>query len=212
MTLKWSQLWRLGILALLVLILGYFLTLGREPLNHALVQLREWGAIPFYIVFAITISVGVPPSPFLLAAGAIFDLSTNVLGLSLAYAFSLSVSFFYASRLFKRQLGNFMAQKTPLLAGVLQESPAAATLLVRLTPGFPYVLQNCLLVTIARSFTGFVFVSLPPLVLISVLFSLLGKNLVSGNYLLLFFFAFMFLGIMFVARYVVRRRAAKVTV
>ena len=173
--------WRLATLAALAVVAMGCLTIGREPLLRVLGRLREIGPIPFYGVFALAIAVGVPPSPFLLAAGAAFDLTTNFVGLVFAFSVSLVISYAYANRLFKEPLQRFLDRKAPMLAGCLQERPRTATVLVRLVPGFPYVLQNCLLAAVCRSFAAYFLVSLPPVLFMASLLVLAGRNLLAGN-------------------------------
>lgn len=186
------------------------LTVGREPLNHFLNSLRQWGAVPFYAVFALAISFGVPPTPFLLAAGAAFDSGTNLIGITIAYACSLTIAHAYAQRLFKRQLEQFITTKAPYLAGLLRNNPMTTTLLVRLTPGFPYVLQNCLLVTTCRSYGGFLWPSLPPLVLLAMLYASLGRTLMAGKYGLLVVLLIILGAVLVAFRHVARSRAGMV--
>jgi uncharacterized membrane protein YdjX (TVP38/TMEM64 family) len=197
-----------GLAALAVVVL-FFLTVGREPLNHFLDRLRQWGPVPFYAVFAVLVSFGVPPTPFLLAAGAAFDLPTNLLALPLAYGASLGLSFPLASRLFRRQLGAFLAAKAPVVAGLLKESPALSIILVRCTPGFPYVLQNCLLVSTGQRFATFFLVSLPPLLLFGLIYLAIGKSLLAGKYGLLGVVVFLLFSVLLVFRLLARRRAAR---
>lgn len=208
MTQPKADAWRIVCLVGLVVVLVFFFTLGREPLNAFLYQLRQWGPVPFYAAFAVCISIGAPPTPFLLAAGAAFDLRTNLIGCSVAYVCSLSLTYAYAHRLFKRQLEDFIAAKAPFLAGLLQDHPVTATLLIRLTPGFPYVLQNCLLVTICRSLAGFLLLSLPPLIGLGLLYASLGQSLLAGQYGLLLVLLFLLSGVLLVRRHFACRREA----
>ena len=197
-----------GLAALAVVVL-FFLTAGREPLNHFLDRLRQWGPVPFYAVFAVLVSFGVPPTPFLLAAGAAFEFPTNLLALPLAYAASLGLTFPLATRLFRRQLEALLAAKTPAVAGLLKESPTLSTLLVRCTPGFPYVLQNCLLVSTGQPFGTFFLASLPPLVLFGVLYLAIGRSLLAGRFGLLGLVVFALVGVILAFRHLARRRAAR---
>jgi uncharacterized membrane protein YdjX (TVP38/TMEM64 family) len=193
-------------LAGLVAVAGLFVTVGREPLNQFLNQLRQWGALPFYVVFALSISFGVPPTPFLLVAGAAFDFGTNLIGIPISYACSLTIAYSYAQRLFKKQLDQFVSSKAPYLSGLLRSNPLTTTVLVRLTPGFPYVLQNCLLVTICRSYGEFLLPSLPPLVLLAMLFASLSKTLLAGKYGLLMLLIFVLGAVIVAFRHLVRGR------
>jgi uncharacterized membrane protein YdjX (TVP38/TMEM64 family) len=205
-----SGAWKLVVLAGLVLVVIGCFTLGRGPLNQFLEQLRHWGPVLFFGIFALCISFGVPPTPFLLVAGATFDLATNSLGLFIGYAVSLAVAYAYAHRLFQRQLAEFLERKVPVVAGLLQESPVLATVLVRLTPGFPYVLQNCLVVGVCRSFRSYLLASLPPLVLLAILYTQLGKGLLAGNVRLIALALFALLCVAAGFRLLARRRSVKV--
>jgi uncharacterized membrane protein YdjX (TVP38/TMEM64 family) len=201
--------WRMACLVVLAVVTVIFLTVGREPLNHFLNQLRQWGPVPFYMVFALSISLGVPPTPFLLAAGGAFDFNTNLIGIPISYACSLTIAYAYAQRLFKRQLEQFISAKAPHLAGLLRDNPRTTTLLVRLTPGFPYVLQNCLLVTTCRSFWGFLLPSLPPLVFLAMLYASMSKSLLAGKYGLLAVLLFVLGAVILAFRHVARRGAGQ---
>jgi uncharacterized membrane protein YdjX (TVP38/TMEM64 family) len=199
--------WQLLAVAVVFCLAAYFLTVGRGFLEACLTQLRAWGPTPFFAVFAVCISFGVPPIPFLLAAGAAFGLGTNLLGFVLSYAVSLVVAYLWAKPLFKSRLDEFMTKKSPMLADVLRENSAMATVLVRLTPGIPYVVQNCLLATICRSLKSFVFLSLAPAVVCAMLFATLGKSLQARNYGLLLFVVAALAGIVVFARVILRRRS-----
>jgi len=198
---------RLAGLVVLAVVTLFFLTAGRGLLDQFLASLRQWGPVPFYLVFAVLVSVGVPPTPFLLAAGAAFDFPANLLALPLAYAASLGLAFPLANRLFRRQLDAFLTAKAPVVANLLKESPALATVLVRCTPGFPYVLQNCLLVSTGQPFGRFFLASLPPLVLFGVLYLAIGKSLLAGKYGLLGLALFALVAVLFLFRHLARRRA-----
>jgi uncharacterized membrane protein YdjX (TVP38/TMEM64 family) len=176
---------RLAALGGLVTVVVGGLTVGRIPLLRLLEQLREIGPIPFYVVFAVSITVGVPPTPFLLVAGAAFDLPTNLLGVAFAYSLSLAASYAYAHRLFQQPLARFLERKTPIVMRRFAEHPRLATVLVRLVPGFPYVLQNCLLAAVCRSFASYFLLSLPPILLMAYLYILVGRSLVDRSLLLL---------------------------
>ena len=176
---------RIAVLAGLATVTAYGLTLGREALIRWLEWLRGLGPVPFYGVFSTFISVGVPPTPFLLAAGAAFDLGTNLIGLLFAYSLSLAISYCYGNRLFRGPMQRFLERKTPLARTFLIEHPRMAIVLVRLLPGFPYVLQNCLLAAVCRSFSSYFLVSLAPLLLMASLYILVGRSAVDRNMLLL---------------------------
>jgi uncharacterized membrane protein YdjX (TVP38/TMEM64 family) len=201
---------RLAGLVGLMAVVVFFLTAGRGPLDHFLACLRQWGPLPFYSVFAVLVSFGVPPTPFLLAAGGAFDLPANLVALPLAYAASLGIAFPLATRLFRRQVEALLAAKAPAVGSLLKDSPTLSTILVRCTPGFPYVLQNCLLVSTGQPFGTFFLASLPPLVLFGVLYLAIGKSLLAGRYGLLGLVVFVLVAVILVFRHLARRRAGRV--
>lgn len=202
-----AHLWKWACLIAAVGCVVFFATAGRAVLDQCLTQLRLLGPLPFFAVFALCISFGVPPTPFLLAAGAAFGVLTNLVGFTISYAISLIIAYGCARPLFKRQLDAFMERKAPFVSGLLRENSVLATLLVRLTPGFPYVLQNCLLVSVSRSFRAFLLVSLPPLISLSMLYASLGRNLMAKRYGLLAFFLALLAAMILLLRFILRRRA-----
>lgn len=177
--------WRIACLIGLVLAVAFFFTLGREPVKLALNQIRQWGPAPFFGVFAFCISFGVPPTPFLLAAGAAFGIGTNLVGLLFAYSVSLAVSYGYANRLFKAAAQGFLERRAPQLADCFVEHPRMSVFLVRMFPGFPYVLQNCLLAAMCRSFSTYFAASLASILLVAPLYVLAGRSAVDRNLLVL---------------------------
>ena len=131
-------------------------------------------------------SFGAPASPFLFTAGAAFSFAENMLGLLCGFTVSLLISHFWANRLFRRQLERFLAAKAPPWAAAVLQKPALAIILVRMTPGVPYVVQNCFLAPICPSRTLFLVCSLPPLMIMAVLLLKLGAGFMAGNYWLCF--------------------------
>jgi uncharacterized membrane protein YdjX (TVP38/TMEM64 family) len=173
------NLWRAATFGGFVAIAACCLTIEREPFDRALEQLRAFGPMPYYSAFALLISFGVPPTPFLLVAGAAFDMPTNVVGPTMSYAVSLAISFIYTKRLFPRNMEEFLAAKLPRIAKDLSKHSAIAIVIVRLTPGIPYALQNCLLASITRSFAIYFATSLFTLVPIALLYLSLGHTLTA---------------------------------
>lgn len=182
MTAAREKFWRFVVMILICGTVVGVLAAGRSQVELLLQELRSLGPALFFTVFALVISFGVPPTPFLLTAGAAFSPKINVVGFVIGYTISLAIAYGFASRLFKARLDSFMEGKFPFLAATLQKNAVITTLVVRLTPGFPYVLQNCFLVSICRNFPAFLLVSLPPLLFMSFIFAYAGKSLIEGRY------------------------------
>ena len=126
--------------------LGYNL---RESLDWVLAQVRSLGPTAFFGLMALLPSLGAPLSLFTLTAGPVF---TPVLGLPTVILLSLlslgiNLSLTYAlARWFLRpwveRLCVWLGFAIPEVADVDQRS---LVILVRVTPGPPYALQNYLL-------------------------------------------------------------------
>jgi len=189
----------------------YSLTIGKEPVARVLDHLRETGPLVCYGMFAVAISVGVPPTPFLLVAGAAFSLWANLAGVLTSYTTSLAISYIYSNRLFKGLLGAWLRRRAPQVAALFQDTPWLGTVCVRLFPGFPYVLQNCFLAGICPSFRAYFLVSLPPVVASAWLYVLVGRNVFSGNYgLAVLLAAALFCTVALFRWYFSRQRAADI--
>jgi uncharacterized membrane protein YdjX (TVP38/TMEM64 family) len=176
--------------AVAVVVIG--LTFKLAPLGRGIEDLQQLGPVAFYALFGFLISLGLPPTPFLLAAGVAFDLRTNLVGVILSYGGSLSLSF-YVSRLFQPRLERFLTTKTPRIGNVIRENSISAIVLVRLTPGLPYVLQNCLLVSLSGRFVPYFIASLLPSVLLAMLLVVLSTMLLTSEYAFVTINALLFL-------------------
>jgi uncharacterized membrane protein YdjX (TVP38/TMEM64 family) len=198
----WKWLCLVGMVAAAILVV----TVWREPLNRGLELLRQMGPVPFYGVVALCLSFGVPAAPFLLVCGATFSFWTNLAGWTVAFAVSLAFTYFFANRLFKAQLDQFLQKKAGSLNHLIRQNTVAAVVLARLTPGFPYMLQNCFLAPICPSFTVFMFASLPPLICVAMLYTSIGGGLVHTNVTLLVLPAAVLVLMLLAVRHFIRKR------
>jgi len=206
MNAKSKVFWKGICLVIILGIIATFVTVGREPLKQFIDGLRHMGPIPFFTVLSICISFGLPPTPFLLVAGATFSFWTNITGLTFAFGISLTANYFFANRLFKTQFEHFLEQKASSLNHLIRQNTVIAVVIVRLTPGFPYILQNCLLASLCSNFALFFLGSLPPLLFIAMLYTAIGSGLVHANITLLVFPALALLGVFLAMRYCVLRK------
>lgn len=122
---------------------------AREAVAGAVAWVRALGPWWFFAAFAVLPAVGFPVSIFALSAGSLFG---PVLGLpwvlalaGLCMAVSMSISYWlarYVVRPWVERLLGYVGYRVPV---VPPEKQRVFTVLVRITPGVPYVFQSFLL-------------------------------------------------------------------
>jgi uncharacterized membrane protein YdjX (TVP38/TMEM64 family) len=122
---------------------------GQKALDSVLAQVRALGPGPFFALMAVLPAVGAPISIFTLTAGPLFAPALGmplVLVLALAsLAANLMLSYVLARWLLRpwvERVCSWLGFRIPVVADTDQR---ALVLLVRVTPGTPFALQNCLL-------------------------------------------------------------------
>lgn len=159
-----------------------------EIANHAgmaVDQVRSLGAGWFFVAFAVLPAVGVPVSVFALSAGPLF---VPVLGLPAVLALSgasMAASMSLAYALARWALRPWLARLLGYVGYSVPSIPAdkrrLATLLLRITPGPPYVLQNVLLGAGEVPFPTYLAISWPVCTFNVGLFVVFGDALASGR-------------------------------
>lgn len=146
------QLVKLGAVALVLAVGGVLVLRGydvRGAIEQGLAYVRSAGPAVFFLAMAILPALGAPQMGFSLAAGPLFgaQLGTGVVVLLalLAMLFNMAFTYWLACRvlrpvlevLFKR-LGYKLPQLTP-------ENETDLIVMLRVTPGVPFTVQNHLL-------------------------------------------------------------------
>lgn len=185
--LKLALLAGLGLVGLVVLAL-IWRSYGSElkPLFlQALERVRALGPVAFFLAMALLPAAGCPISVFTLTAGPLFGQSLGmplVFGLVwVSIAFNLTLTYWlsrYALRPWLARLCSWLGYRLP-------EVPAAdhrgLVILVRVTPGPPYVLQSYLLGLAGIPFATYFFISWVISSLYSCAFVLFGDALMQGR-------------------------------
>lgn len=162
--------------------LGYDL---RESVEWVLARVRALGPVAFFTLMALTPSVGVPVSIFTLTAGPVFS---PVLGLPLVLVISLLslginlvLTYVLARWLLRPWVERLCAWLGFTIPAVSEADQRSLVILVRVTPGPPYVLQNYLLGIAKIPFWTYFLISWAVVCLYTTAFIVFGDALVKGK-------------------------------
>jgi uncharacterized membrane protein YdjX (TVP38/TMEM64 family) len=135
----------------------------RPLVDQVLGRLRAMGAVTFFVLMALLPAAGCPLTVFTLTAGPVFG---PTLGMPLvlvlvwvSIAFNLALSYWlarYALRPWLARLLGWLGYKLPEVA---EADHRGLVILVRVTPGPPYVLQSYLLGLAGIPFATYFFIS-----------------------------------------------------
>ena len=184
--------------------------------NQGLAFIRGLGPVTFFAAMAVLPSFGCPLTAFTLSALPVFggELGApTVVGLALAsIAVNLAFSYWlarYALRPWVEKLLRWMGYTLPQVAA---EDRLGLLVLVRVTPGPPYALQNFVLGMTAIPFGLYMAVSFAIVSLYSAAFILFGDALVHGRGKMIFLAVSLFVafsvGVKFLRRHYQRRKPA----
>ena len=183
--------------------------------NRGLEFIRSLGPVTFFAAMAVLPSFGCPLTAFTLSALPVFGGEMGapmVVALALAsITVNLAFSYWlarYALRPWVEKLLNWMGYKLPQVAA---EDRLGLLVLVRVTPGPPYALQNFVLGMAAVSFGLYRAVSLVIISVYSAAFILFGDAIVNGRgkmaFLAVSLFVAFTVGVKFLRRHYQRRQA-----
>jgi uncharacterized membrane protein YdjX (TVP38/TMEM64 family) len=155
----------------------------RESIDWVLALVRGLGPVAFFTLMTLLPGVGVPVSVFTLTAGPVFApvmglplvvvVSLLCLGVNLALTYGLAR---WVLRPWVEWLCAWLGFKIPQVA---PEDQRSLTVLVRVTPGPPYVLQNYLLGVARVSFPTYFTISWAIVSLYSTAVIIFGDALVN---------------------------------
>ena len=139
------------------------------------------GPLPFFAAMAILPSLWAPVSPFLILAGAIYDMPLALLGSGLALSSNMAISWLVAGKWFRPLFERLVHRFGYTVPEMTKETMVTVAALLRITPGMPFPLQNYLLGLARMPFGWYMAVSLP--LNLSIAFSIVwfGDALLKGN-------------------------------
>lgn len=149
---KKALLLKLALAAAAALVAGAFLLRGGHPkewLDQGLALIRSAGPVAFFVAMALLPGFGVPVSAFSLPAGSLFGeqlgMTTVVLLCLAAVTVNLILTYWLARSALRPLLSKLVARLGYKLPEVSSADAGDLILILRVTPGFPFFVQNYLL-------------------------------------------------------------------
>ena len=179
---------KLGAVAVVGLIGAALLARGYDLkglVQQGLALIRGAGVVTFFLAMTLLPAVGVPMSFFTLTAGSVFGPQIGmpaVILLSLAaLTLNMALSYFLASRLMRPVLEALVHRLGYTLPQVSTGDFADLIILLRVTPGMPFPVQNYLLGLARAPFRQYLLISSIIAWAFAVAFILFGEALLQGK-------------------------------
>jgi uncharacterized membrane protein YdjX (TVP38/TMEM64 family) len=157
----------------------------RELMDRGMETIRDAGPWVFFTAATLLPALGVPTLPFLLTAGPAFATKLGmgaVIALSLAaLVANMALTYLLARRALRPLLENLMKRLGYKLPEVDSENTTDLVMLLRLTPGIPFFVQNYLLGLAEMPFVKYMLISCLISCPQNVAFVLFGDALVQGK-------------------------------
>ncbi len=183
-----SLLIKLGVVAFLLLVVAGLVAQGldlKSLLQQGLDLIRVAGPVAFFIAMAILPALGAPLLAFSLSAGPVFaerlGLPTVIMLSLLALLVNMALSYFLASRALRPLLGKLFSYFGYQLPQVASGDATDLIVLLRVTPGLPYPVQNYLLGLAEVPFGKYLFLSFAIVGSLTVALILFGDALLHGK-------------------------------
>lgn len=188
----WQSRYRTPVLSTLVVV-GVLVAGAVFLYRDALVPLgREWillgwefvQATPawfYFTVMGVVTSIGGPISPFYLASAGIYGELQAILWSGYGLFISLSLSYVLATRLARPAIKGMIAKGGHEIPEISARNRVRVTVLFRIAPGLPLVVQSFLLGLGGVPFKPYILVSWPIGMAWAVAFIRLGTSIFEGN-------------------------------
>ncbi len=175
--------------AALVLLVGAALVLrGYDVLgviDQVLALVRSAGPVVFFLAMALLPAVGAPQMAFTLTAGSLFGaqlgMGVVILLAVLAMAVNMILSYWLASRVLRPVLEGLLQRLGYKIPQVQQGDETGLIVLLRVTPGIPFPVQNYLLGLARARFWRYLLISLALQGPINAAFIVFGDALLHGK-------------------------------
>ncbi|MDB6167496.1 MAG: associated Golgi protein [Verrucomicrobia bacterium] len=159
----------------------------RTAIDQGMATIRDVGPLVFFSAMALLPSVGLPISLFTITAGEAFAPQFGmpaVIAVTLAIlAFNLALTYWLARFALRPVLIRLLDRYGYKVPRVTKENALAVTLVMRLTPGVPYVVQGYVLGVAEVPFGLYMLASWLCQVPWAVGFLVLGQGLLKGNFM-----------------------------
>jgi uncharacterized membrane protein YdjX (TVP38/TMEM64 family) len=185
---KTSLLVVIGGLAVIAAVAAYFVLRGLDwsgLFNMAMGHVRAAGPLVFFVAMGILPAVGAPILAFILTAGPAFGPQLGLGGVlaacAVSHVLSLSIGYWLARRWLRPWLQKFVVRSGHKVPQVVPEDQFEVTLLLRITPGPPFFLQNFLLGLAEIPFPRYLAISWTVIMMHTTGLVVFGKALANGK-------------------------------
>ncbi len=179
---------KLAVAALVLLVAAGLIARGydiKSMIQQGLALIRDAGPVVFFTAMALLPAAGVPLTFFTLTAGSVFSPQLGapvVIALALAaITVNMAMSYFLAHRAFRPALEALVRRLGYKLPSVGSSDVNDLIVLLRVTPGVPFPVQNYLLGLAAVPFGRFLLISALIQLPINGAIILFGDALLSGR-------------------------------
>lgn len=154
--------------------------IGREQFMAVMERLTKMGPFVYFGLMAILPLFWVPVSPFLLLAPA-FGMEKAVVGSVCALSVNLLIAWFVSAKWFRPLIVRLVSRFGYSVPEISDKSMVGVAVLLRITPGMPFPLQNYLLGLAEMPLAKYLAVSLPIVWATSSSVVILGESIMTGN-------------------------------
>jgi uncharacterized membrane protein YdjX (TVP38/TMEM64 family) len=169
----------LTLLALLLLLFGPRLP-DFDP-HQFINRIKSGGPFLFFTALTLLPLIGVPVTPFYLAAGAVFDPSVNLIGTAAALALNHLLAYALGRRTLRPLLGIFLRRWKIPLPEPGNKNALYTALFMKLTPGPPFIIRSYLMAMSGIPLRTYSLVSWPLSMAYAVPAILLGESAMEGR-------------------------------
>ncbi|WOO39388.1 TVP38/TMEM64 family protein [Rubellicoccus peritrichatus] len=173
------------LIALLIIYGGSAFQWALQVSDIVIDWIRDAPLAIFYLATALLPLTGLPVVPFYLASGAAHGLAVSLLGVGIALLINLSISY-YAARWLQGPVGRLLARAGWKVPKVPEDQYVRFTILVRLTPGAPLMVQNYILGLTGTPFKTYILVSWCSEMLIATGYIVTGESIYAKSWGFLF--------------------------
>lgn len=154
--------------------------LTRDQIMGVVESFAAMGPWVFFSLMAVLPLFWVPLSPFLIMA-PVFGIETAIVGSLSALTTNMIVSWFVSGKWFRPLIVRLVNRFGYSVPEIPEKSMVGFAILLRITPGMPFTLQNYLLGLARMPLGKYLAVSLPIIWIVSSSLILLGESIMSGN-------------------------------
>ncbi len=166
---------------LLLLIVLHFTGAYRYELGGVIGRIKSGGPVPFFAAMALLPLVGIPITPFYLAAGAVFEPLVSLTGVALALGVNHLLAYALGRKTLRPVLEFLMRRRRLTLPKPGSRDALYTALIIKLTPGPPFFLRSYLMAMAGIPLWIYFLVTWPLSMVYAVPATLLGESVVEGR-------------------------------